>query len=209
LRSVEKLKGETLAHIFSRPFVFSHSAGLERAISVLKRANTLAEVERAENHLLKRVRDDHQAAFSSGLLEACRRASVALGFSQIDCLPGDNPYFARFAASDNRGRTLVFDVRTPIDGKARIETEVVGVNDGSCHDILDSLSLALEAEGVEAHPTRRKSTGGVADLAAAKDFLVRRLPARAHPSGTDHAADSTDAVRRQRLNQKRTLTRQS
>jgi hypothetical protein len=51
----------------------------------------------------------------------------------------------------------------------------MGVTDGSCNEILDAFDRALEEAGVRAAPPKRKYTGGVCELAAARDYVLRKV----------------------------------
>jgi hypothetical protein len=80
-------------------------------------------------------------------------------------------------------------------------TEVVGISDGSCHAILDGFDRALEAQGVRAGPPRRKYTGGVCQLAAAQEFVRRKVRKSSPPPAQQVQPGEEQAVRRaQRLN---------
>jgi hypothetical protein len=77
-------------------------------------------------------------------------------------------------ATDPAGRSLVTEIGTLPSGEASLATEVVGVRDNSCGQILDRLDAILERLGVHAGPPQRKSTGGVCELAAARDLLRKK-----------------------------------
>ena len=95
----------------------------------------------------------------------------------------------RVVATDQTGRALVTEIhpgdetRTP-----SVETELVGVTDGSCQDVLDLFDRALEEEGVVADASpKRKWTGGVCELSLAREF-VRQQIVPASRSATGGAA---------------------
>jgi hypothetical protein len=71
----------------------------------------------------------------------------------------------------------------------------VGLHDGSCNEILDRFDAALAAEGVRAGAPRRSFTGGVCELAAAREF-VRRLPRPALKADAGQAGAPTRPARR-------------
>jgi hypothetical protein len=77
-------------------------------------------------------------------------------------------------ATDPAGRSLVTEIGTLPSGEASLTTEVVGVRDGSCGQILDRFDATLERLGVHAGPPQRRSTGGVCELAAARDLLRKK-----------------------------------
>ena len=112
---------------------------------------------------------------SAALVAACRTASVQAGFPQVDLLslPGG---LLRIEASDGFGRGLISEVRQDPARGLTLVTEVAGVKDGSCQTVMGKFDEALASQGVISEPPHRKSTGGVAELAAAKAFLRRTAP---------------------------------
>jgi hypothetical protein len=130
---------------------------------------------------------------------ACQQAAVRVGFDRLETLAGLRGEL-RLIASDPAGRTLVTEIRTGGNGDVGLETEVVGVSDGSCHEILDAFDRSLEAEGIRSAPSQRKFTGGVCELAAAREF-VRRKVKRPTTQAPPAVKTGREAIRRtQRLN---------
>ncbi len=124
------------------------------------------------------------------IVAACSTASVTAGFAELELQPlADN--LVRVVALNPAGQALVSEIRVDKD-HASVATEVVGVRDGSCVRILDAFDAALEAEGVRSAAPRRKSTGGVAELAGAREF-VRKLGRRLQPAKLDGAAPVANA----------------
>jgi hypothetical protein len=112
---------------------------------------------------------------TAGLAAACQTASVEAGFPRVELLslPGG---LWQIQASDTLGRGLVSEIQTGSDGGLTLITEVAGVKDGSCQTVMEKFDAALADQGVISQPPRRKFTGGVAELAAAKAFLQRSAP---------------------------------
>ncbi len=75
------------------------------------------------------------------------------------------------------------------------------MSDNSCVALMDAFDRALEQQGVRVAPRRRKSTGGIAELAAAREFLRRKPPVK----GAGQAAGESERsdARRRRLNARR------
>ena len=106
----------------------------------------------------------------------------------------------RVIATDPAGRTLVTEIVNSRDGEPGLETEVVGVTDGSCNPILDAFDKALEAEGVHSAPPTRKFTGGVCELAAAREF-VRKKISQGQSSGIKASSSNNDIQQLRRMQQ--------
>ncbi len=202
--NVEEAKQQIMAEIASQPFYTSDEVGLSQKLEALKKASTVNEVELAGKDLSSSINNGHHAVFAGVVKDACQRASMKIGFSKIEALPSRlRSGVIRFAATDAKGRTLVTEIDTPKNRDVKIETEVLGVNDNSCHQILDEFHAALEAEGVSlGGPPKREGTGGICTLAAAKMFAGRRP---ASVKDTSKAARSRGSKleneeRRKRLN---------
>ena len=199
--SLEEAKGKILAEIAGQSYVGNDTAKIKRYVSALQNANSFDELEKTRKNLSDTIEDNHQQLFSGALLKACQTASVKIGFAKLESLPSALSSAVRFAATDNQGRTLITEINAPKNRQVKVQTETVGIMDGSCQDILDAFQKALEAEGVKSQPTTRKFTGGVCEMSAVKDFINQKLI----PKPINKAirpASVKDTKRSQRLNQK-------
>lgn len=85
-------------------------------------------------------------------------------------------------------------------------TEIVGISDGSCKHIMDIFDRALRNQGVKSSIPKRRFTGGVCEMAAAKEFVQSKV--KRESPGTLSKNDNKRNIRRtQRLNQKIHLKR--
>jgi hypothetical protein len=151
------------------------------------------------------IESSHTSVLRHALTLACTNAALKVGFGAVEALQAGNGTI-RVIASDESGRALVSEISTAANGNPHIETEVLGVTDGSCNDMLDAYDRALEEEGVRSGVPRRKFTGGVCELGAAREFIrrkVRRMPKQPAPAVKDNHADSR---RQQKSNSARQLT---
>lgn len=202
-KSLETIKGQVLGQIASQPFLAAGTARLENEVSALSQAKTLAEVKNAKVNLLSALEVGHQQIFTDTLVSACRKATLEIGFAKIEALPSPLSSVVRFSATDSLGRTLVTEISAPKDRDIRVETEVVGVSDGSCNTILDAFDKALEAEGVRSQPPKRKYTGGICETAAVRDFLAQKVkPEAVNTTEAENFASTNNVRRSQRLNRK-------
>src|SRR5881296_1013405 len=122
------------------------------------------------------MEDRHQTVMTSALVAACRNASIAAGFPSVETASGIDGA-TRVIAADAAGRVLITEIHSSVDREPSMETEVVGVTDGSCVHILDEFDRALDEQGVRATSKDRKWTGGVCELEFAKQFLGKIQPA--------------------------------
>jgi hypothetical protein len=189
LPPVEAAKVTSLLKLQSAPYICD-SALLSVPLEALLKANKVTEAEKASRHLMEIAEESHHRTVTSALVVACRNASVQAGFSSVNTTKGLDGSI-RMIASDQAGRALVTEIHAEKDHEPSLETEVVGVSDGSCVGILDRFDQALEEQGVRAGTPSRKWTGGICELELAKQFLRRKAQSSATGS-------SGEALRRRR-----------
>lgn len=207
-KNLEKVKGQILANVASQPFWIPNVAPLGTKVFALSQASTLEGIEIAKKDLLSTLEVGQQQIFTATLMNACRTAAMEIGFKKIEARPSPLPSVFRLSAEDPIGRSFVVEVTAPIDRDVCIETEVVGVNDGSCNSILDAFDQALENQGVRSQPPKRKYTGGVCETAAVRDFLADKVVRDVKiTASAQNLASSNDLKRTQRLNQKTQIVR--
>lgn len=205
-QELDALKKQAFKQLATRPLLTTNWKELEQGVMKLDRAKTLTEFVSTHTDILTKLEDGHQKIFSTALFEAGKRAALKIGFGKIEGLRSPVSTILRFAATDPSGRSLVTEISAPKDRDVRIETEVVGVSDGSCHSILDDFDKALEAEGLRSQPAKRKVTGGVCELAAVRAFVEREIAPMAMANAANKpAAITNDAVKRARRLNKKTL----
>lgn len=174
LAPVESAKLTTLMTLQAAPYLCDPSA-LKVPLQTLIQAGTEAEVVKTSQRLMEVVENGHRQVMTRALVTACQNASVQSGFTQVETMPGIDGSM-RIVASDTAGRALVTEIRAEQGLEPSVETEVVGVTDGSCIGILDQFDRALEQQGVRAGASDRKWTGGVCELSVAKELLKRITP---------------------------------
>lgn len=201
LPPTEAMQVSTLLSLTTTPYVVEGYPAIQQPLEVLQLATSPGVAQRAQQTLLQTIEASHQKIFVQALTTACANAARKVGFAAIQTVSTDTGMM-RVIATDPSGRALVTEISADPNREPSIETEVVGVTDGSCHTLLDAFDKALEEEGVRAAPSKRKFTGGVCELATAREFIrkkVRRTAAAQAQSGT---IGNTNATKRsQRLNQ--------
>lgn len=187
-----------LESLAATPYLVQDSAALRQAVAAMGNAPSLAELRRAEQSLMTTIEAGHHQLFVQALTLACTEASMKVGFNSVQTMPGLTENTMRIIATDMTGRALVTEIHTDPQQEPGIETEVVGVTDGSCNQILDAFDRALEEAGVRAAPPKRKYTGGVCELAAARDYVLRKVKRPAKPGVATPAQEAGDTTRRTR-----------
>ncbi len=181
----------------------TYAASLEGPVAELIAARDVAAVEEARRRLLRAVERDHLQAFVAQLSEAAAAASRDAGFESIEVRPGADATSNRIIATDPAGRSLVSEVAPDESGEVNLATEAVGITDGTCHTALDRFDAALERRGVRSGPPRRVTTGGVCELAFAREFLRRRGTGRARRSAAPTMAPHSSELSRRRTQNNR------
>ena len=201
LPPADAMRVSALLSLASAPYVIESPVMLEEPLKGLFSAKTLAETSEARKALTDVVRANHKEVFTRGLIKACTNAVRKIGFATVETSTGPLGE-VRFIATDADGRSLVTEIQHRKNGDPSLAAEVVGVQDGSCHQILDAFEKALAEQRVQYVAPRRKPTGGVCQLEAAREFVKRRV-ARHSSTITTSVIDGHDAQRRaQRLNQR-------
>lgn len=162
----------------------------------LTEARSVGAVRKAERALIQAITIENAVVMNDVLVATCREASIAAGFTRVETMVGALGQ-QRIVATDETGRALVTEIRSGSDTHSpSIETEVVGYTDGRCQPILDRFDASMKAQGVHSdEPPERRFTGGVCELAYAREFIRKKVAPAARQSG------SSTPVRNQRRRQ--------
>ena len=178
LPSVEAVRLSGLLHLASAPFVVQNPVLVEQRLSALLSAQTLDEAVAARRTLTQAVHAGHRQAFSGAVAQACSNAARQIGFDRVE-MTASRHGEVRVVAQNDLGQALVAEIRSGASSDPSLAAEVVGVRDGSCRQIMDAFERALAAQGVRYAPPRRRPTGGVCQLEAARALLRAAGPAAA------------------------------
>ena len=180
LASADDAKKVVFSALASSPFYMTDENGFKERIAALERSATIEEVRSAASGISEFLETGNQKVLAEAIRMACERASNRIGFTRFEAIPVPvSSTQVRFAATDALGRTLVTEISAPLDGDVRVDTEVLGVSDDSCHKLLEEFHEALRREGVDiAGPPTRESTGGICTSAAAREFLALKAPVK-------------------------------
>ena len=202
LSPAEAVKVSALLNISHSGYLVENTLPVRQKLQALQVANTQAEALNAQKSLTKELEAGHHRIFVKGLTLACVRASIKAGFASVETQTTSDG-LVRVVASDSYGRALVTEINAIAVQNPRIMTEVVGINDGSCKQIMDTFDRSLEEQGVKSSPPKRKFTGGVCETAAALEFVQRKVTRVQTPYIRTEKQNDYSGVRRiQTLNQK-------
>ncbi len=197
----EAIQVATLATLSESPLYVESKDSVLQPLKALQCATSLEAAQQSQRQLYRAIESDHARLFTKALTLACTKAAERAGFPAVETVSAPAGT-VRLIASDPCGRALVTEIRNGQDHEPSIETEVVGVTDGSCAAILDAFDKALEEAGVRAAPPKRKFTGGVCELAAAREFLRKTVrPGQSEKVKAAATQKENNIQRRHRLNQ--------
>jgi hypothetical protein len=188
---LEAVKVAALAGVAAASFAVSLHE-LEPAFRALAAATSIADADRARADLQQIAEAAHLNVLSASVAAACREACHAVGYHDVCEQPDAMTNGLRVVGIDTNGRAIVSEVH--VNGEhVCVESEIVGVADGSCREILDGFDDALEAAGVQADRAR-SYTGGVPCLTAARQF-AERWSSAASPRSPAHRKRYSNAQR--------------
>ncbi|MCI0603394.1 hypothetical protein L0156_10315 [bacterium] len=174
LQPEEAAKVKALATLAVTPYRVSlTSCEMQSELTKITACPSPGSVQQAANDILAILESSHQDHFVISLANCWIRAAKGTGFDRIQ-EKNVSIGLIRLTAEDAAGRALVTEISTNRSLETRIETEVVGIRDGRCKEILDRFDKALEEEGVESDVPQRKPTGGACILDVARKFVSER-----------------------------------
>jgi hypothetical protein len=200
LPATEAIQVSTLLTLATTPYWVENTV-IRQTLASLQAATSLNAARQAQRNLFQTFEVSHHKVFVQAVKTACANAALKAGFPTLQTMPSI-PGTLRLVATDISGRALVTEIHADPGREPSIEAEVVGISDGSCHRILDVFDRALQEQGVRSAPPRRKSTGGVCELAAAKEFVRRKVKRSSTCVKPAFQKAKTAARRSQRLNRR-------
>lgn len=198
ISEIEKAKIRSLSLISSSPAITEDKKLLENSIKSISQSGSISQINKIYANTVEKLKIDNTKHFITSLETACLKAAENVKFNSITSI-SDNSGNIRIIAEDKKGRAIVSEITALPGGDVKMESEVHGVTDGSCNEIMDNFDLALEKSGVESNNKDRKFTGGVCRLSAAMDFVNRKL--NKIPYVKKESKSSKKAARTRLLNQ--------
>ena len=199
---IDAAKQQMLETLASTPLFVADAASFSGRVEALRNSTTIDDARAAGLALAEAALNGHHRLVTSGVQTAVRNAAVKAGFKTIEALNsplGGN--IIRLAATDSQGRSIVTEIDARPERDLKIEAEVVGVADNTCHQILDEFYAALKEEGIQmSSPPRRKPTGGICELAATKAFLAKKLKPRRSRGTRPVTEEANEDDRRVQMN---------
>jgi len=139
-------------------------------------AGTVQVAKGCLDAMISEVKEQHTRVFTKTLSTAIQTASQKIGFTGIknEII---SPLLTRIVATNSNGVNLISEIRTDERKSVDIVTELEGITDGSCVQIMDTFNRELAMLGVVAERKNRKPTGRVPVMEYAKVLNKRRKTA--------------------------------
>lgn len=199
LPKIEAQKLTSLLSIAVTPFV-ADLPTIKSNLDTISTAQTETAIKSAHQNALFKLEQCNQTIMMNTLALACTNAANKVGFANVSTFIQSDK-MVRHIASDKEGRSIVTEITTVNNGDIKLETEIVGMSDGSCIEILNAFDTALEKEGIRSIPTKRKYTGGVCELATSREFVRKNVIKKPISSMNTNSRFNQNKRRTQKLNQ--------
>jgi hypothetical protein len=169
--TLEKAKVSTLAEIATSNLLIRDAHSVQQGVSAILQAGTVEEVQAQSVVCERAIRQQHQGLLQEACAAVYENSMAQIGFTQIDRIVATAGVI-RTIGIDVRGRTLVNEISLR-DGEVAAQSEVLGVGDNTCSEVLDDLGSVLDRNGLQSADPSRKSTGGQCHSLAALEYAQK------------------------------------
>ena len=186
------------------PLEAETASQVEETLAQLNTAQSITEARQLQSKALATVQQGHQQVFMKNLTLSVQNACLSTGFQQVTVSEGPDGD-TRIAATNEKGQAIVSEIRENGDGDPSLASEVLGVFDNSCEDILERFDQALADQGVQVggEVTERHTRGQYA-LDASRDWIRQEQETstqKRDPAERTDNRQTDDAQRRRRARQ--------
>ena len=189
------------------PLEMETASQVEETLAQLNTAQSVAEARALQSQALETVQQGHQQVFMDNLTLSVQNACLSTGFQQVTVSEGPDGD-TRIAATNEKGQAIVSEIRENGDGDPSLASEVLGVFDNSCEDILKRFDQALADQGVQVGGVTERHTRGQCALDASRDWIRQEQEAPIQKRDAEEQAEeqtdnrqTDDAQRRRRARQ--------
>jgi vacuolar-type H+-ATPase subunit I/STV1 len=197
---VEAIQAETIGALEAAGHLNAEDAGsVAETLGQLAEAESVTEARELREETLSEANQIHRQAFVGGVADAVQEASMTVGFSNVEVSEGPTGD-TRVVAENEKGQAIITEIHDDGDGDPSLASEVVGVFDGSCHEIMEEFEAVLVANGIRASSAATWETQGRCKLDAARDYAAEKYGA-SEEHVTDDSGDSSNRKRQRQRQQ--------
>jgi hypothetical protein len=175
-QSLQTRKADVLRTLAAAPFLVDTTV-CRPAVDAVVSARDAAALAAASTNLGRVVRREHRRVTERALTLVCQRAGEEVGFRPLTSAVATDGTL-RLLSVDQHGRAMVSEIKHGENGMPSVETEIVGLGDGTCHKLMDRFDEAMAGHGVRSDALKRQDTGGVCRLASSRAISGRAAAAR-------------------------------
>lgn len=150
----------------------------------LTSATTVEGAKEAAKAVFAEIHRQHTGEFVRGLTEAITGSAVAIGFSNAKIQSAPN--MMRIVANNPVNQYLICEIE--VGKTVDVQSELVGITDGSCSKLMQQFEAELSKRGVTASEKEQKPTHGVPQM----PYAQRLIKAKKTPSRPQRTYDSTE-----------------
>jgi hypothetical protein len=167
LSTVEATKACIIATISKMNFKVEEGKAVRQAIKAITTSQNTNSLNRQIKALMNHLEVTHTRVFTSALARACVKASLSVGFKEVEVKNVLGKL--EIIASNSIGQRLVSEIEVDAKtGAVNMHTETIGMTDGSCSLVMNQFNHELKKMGVKIGSEKTKFTGGVCQMSYAR-----------------------------------------
>lgn len=167
LSTLEATKASVIATISRMNFKVEDGKNVGNAIKALASSQDSNSIKREVKALMNCLEVSHSKVFTSTLARACAKASLTVGFNEVEVKEVLGKL--EVIATNSIGQRLVSEIGVdPKTSVVNLNTETIGITDGSCSVIMSRFNDELKRMGIKIGNEETKFTGGACQMSYAK-----------------------------------------
>jgi len=170
---IAKIKAAAIRTLKTENLTIEDQAVVTNSIQKLMRTTTIKEATEELSSTFRTIGKQHAIVFTGAVSAAVRTAGIKTGFEQVRS-EIVNPGLTRIVATNSKGINLISEIHTDRNHKVDIVSELEGITDGSCRQIMEQFNQNLADLGIIAERKDRKPTGGNCIMEYAKNLNRKR-----------------------------------
>ena len=167
LSSFDAKKASLISTITLMDFRITDKKMISNNIKAVMNAKDEKSLNNEIKSLMNQLEVTHTKVFVSNLAKACATASLKVGFKQLEIKQLNGKL--EVIATNNIGQRLNSEISIDLNtNNVNVNTETIGITDGSCKAIINSFNNELKRMGIKIGNEKTTFTGGVCQLSYSK-----------------------------------------
>lgn len=164
---IEATKASVLATISIMSYKVEEEKVVRDVINALVKSRNKSSLKREIESLMHCLEVSHTKVFTSALSKACVKASLAVGFKEVEV----KKVYGKLEviATNSKGQRLISEIDVhPKTRVVNMHTETIGMTDRSCSLVMNQFNDELRKMGIKIENVTIKFTGGSCQMPYAK-----------------------------------------